>query len=423
MGSGLGFAKIVPGTACDNFFLMIEVIGKDLFEIEYLGLAVNDRQHIETGIVLKRRILVKLVHHDTRIGFPLQVDDDPHTGPVRLIAQVRNTFKALVLDKISNTLDQLGLVHLIRDLRNDDPVTVVRKLFHFHVCPNDRAAASCPVSLFDIACAVDSCSGGKIRAFNDLDQFVDICFPIFQHMIINDLDNRIDDFSQVVRGNAGRHTNGDAAGSVHQKVRETSRKDFRFFQGSIKVIGKIDRIFPDIGHHLHRDLGETGFRITHGSSAVTVDRTEVSMSVNQHIAHIEILRHMDHRFIDGGITMGMIFTHGIAHDTGGFTIRTGRIKMQFAHGIEDTALNRFQTVSDIRQRTRDDDTHRIVDIAFPHELLKVDCLDPVMLGIGRKPHAVQFFIQDLIIRRIRCIIISHLYLSFRRFFSRKYRCW
>ena len=64
--------------------------------------------------------------------------------------------------------------------------------------------------------------------------------------------------------------------------------------------------------------------------------------------------------------MGMIFTHDITDDTGGFTVRPVPIVIALVHHMHDAAMNGFQPVTDIRQRPAHDHAHRIIEIGFAH---------------------------------------------------------
>ena len=64
----------------------------------------------------------------------------------------------------------------------------------------------------------------------------------------------------------------------------------------------------------------------------------------------------------------MIFTQNVTDDTGGFTERTVIVITVFVHRIDDPAMHRLQTVTDVRQRTGNDNAHRIVEIRTAHFL-------------------------------------------------------
>ena len=65
------------------------------------------------------------------------------------------------------------------------------------------------------------------------------------------------------------------------------------------------------------------------------------MTVDQHAAHIETLRHTHQRIVDRGIAVGVIFTQAVAHDAGTFAVGLIRRVAQFQHRVEDTALHRL----------------------------------------------------------------------------------
>ena len=100
-------------------------------------------------------------------------------------------------------------------------------------------------------------------------------------------------------------------------------------------------VFIDISQHFHRDLGKPCFRITHGSSAVTIFRTKVAVSVHQRVAGRPVLRHIDQSSVNGGVSVRMVFTHGITNDTCAFPVWLVRSVIQFDHREEDPPLYRF----------------------------------------------------------------------------------
>ena len=227
-------------------------------------------------------------------------------------------------------------------------------------------STSCTVSLFDSSCSKDRCSRREIRSFDDLHDFFDRGLIFIFNLVINDFHNCTDDFSQVVRRNIGCHTYRDTGGSVYQKVRESCRKYGRFFFCLVKVRCKINGIFIDIRCHFHRDLTKSCLGISHCGSAVTVHRTEVTVTVYKNVTGRPVLCHINKGSVNRTVTMWVIFTHGITDDTRAFTVRLVRTVVQLDHRIKNTSLNRFQTVSYIRKRTRSNNTHGIIDIELFH---------------------------------------------------------
>ncbi|MPM11776.1 hypothetical protein SDC9_58127 [bioreactor metagenome] len=83
------------------------------------------------------------------------------------------------------------------------------------------------------------------------------------------------------------------------------------------------------------------------------------MSIDQRIAVTEILGHPHHRFVDGTVTVGMVLTHYIPDDTCGFFVRFIGRNAQFAHAVKDTAMDRLESVTDVRQSPGYDNAHGI----------------------------------------------------------------
>ena len=169
--------------------------------------------------------------------------------------------------------------------------------------------------------------------------------------------------------NAGCHTYGNTFGSVYQQIGDFSRKYGGFFFCLIKVGDKIHHIFIQIGKKCF--LGnflKTGFRITHGRSTVTFDVAEVAVTVDQGLAFFEILSHDNQCIVNGTVTVGMIFTHGITHNTSTFSVRLIITNAQLMHIIEGSALYRLQAVSYIGKCTGDDNAHGIIDERLLHNL-------------------------------------------------------
>ena len=155
--------------------------------------------------------------------------------------------------------------------------------------------------------------------------------------------------------NVGCHTDRNTARSIYQKVRETGRKNGRFFFFSVIVVLHVNGVFLKISEHFHRDLRHTCFGISHCRSTVTIHGAEVAVSVNQYSPHIPWLCHVYKRTVNGRVTVRVIFTHGVTDNTRTFLVRFVRTVIHFIHGEQNSALYRLQSVTNIRKRTCDDD--------------------------------------------------------------------
>ena len=166
-----------------------------------------------------------------------------------------------------------------------------------------------------------------------------------------------------MRRDAGSHTNGDSVCSIYKEVWNTHRKYYRLLLCFIKVRHKVHNVLIQIfQENLLGQLLQTGFCVSHGRCSVSLDGAEVSMSVHQGAAFLEVLCHDYQGIVDGAVPMWMIFTHGISYDTGTFTVRAVVADAQLIHIVKGTALYRLQSVTYIRQRSGNDNAHGVIDI-------------------------------------------------------------
>ena len=101
----------------------------------------------------------------------------------------------------------------------------------------------------------------------------------------------------------------------------------------------------------------------------------VAVAVDHGAAHGEILRHMDQGAVDGGVSVGMVFTKAVAHDTGALAVRLVRGGAQLHHGVQDAALDRLEAVLHAGEGTLQDDVLGVGHHAVVHDVLHVDIQD------------------------------------------------
>ena len=116
----LGLAQLEDRAPRDHLLAVADEDLQGVLEGEQLRPVVDDGQHDDAEGLLHRRQLVELVEHDVRVGVALQLDDDAHAVAVRLVAQVGDAVDPLVVHQLGHALDQARLVHLVRDLLDDD---------------------------------------------------------------------------------------------------------------------------------------------------------------------------------------------------------------------------------------------------------------------------------------------------------------
>ena len=103
-------ASSVLGPAGDDLLLVADVLLDQLSQAERLRHAVDQRDHVDAEGLLQCGPLVELIEDDLRrVAAPLQLDHEPHSGPVRLVAEVGDAGDLLVADEVGDLGDQTAL--------------------------------------------------------------------------------------------------------------------------------------------------------------------------------------------------------------------------------------------------------------------------------------------------------------------------
>ena len=172
--------------------------------------------------------------------------------------------------------------------------------------------------------------------------------------------NAVDDFLQVVRRNVGCHSNRDPGGAVDEKIWKRRRKNSRFGPGLVVIGDEIDGVLVHVHHERSAEMGHARFGVTHGRGRVAFDRSEVALAIDKSFAHRPWLRHVHERRINYRFAVRMIITARIAAYFRALAVLSSWKERQIVHRIENAALRWLQSVTRIRQRTRDDYGHRVI---------------------------------------------------------------
>ena len=237
------------------------------------------------------------------------------------------------------------------------------------ICVRARTCSAAATGLVggdDFLGAVDQAGGRKIRPGNDLHQLRERDVRVFDQR-----DAGADDLAEVVRRNVGRHADRNAGGAVDQQIRNARRQDRRLAFRFVVIRREIDRFLVDIGQQLRRQLRHAHFGVAHRRGRIAVDRAEISLTVDQHVAHREWLRHAHDGVVDRGVAVRMVLADDIADDARGFLIRLVPVVAQLAHGVQHAPVHRLQAVAHVGQRTADDYAHGVIEIGFAHLVFEI----------------------------------------------------
>ena len=274
-----------------------------------------------------------------------------------------------LIDQVGDALDQARLIHLIRNLGDDDRLLVLGDVLDGGARAHHETAAAGTVRLKDSGAAVNDTRGWKVGSLHEFQNFRQL-----RRGIIHQRDRGIDNLSQVVRRNLGSHTNGDAIGSIHQQVRITRRQHRGLRFGAVVVGIKIDRFFIEILQQRGRNARQTSFGISIRRRRVAIHRAKVSLPIHQRRAHGKRLRQPHQRIIDSQIPVRMVLAHHFADDAGALARGASGSQPHLLHRVQNAAMHRLQSVANVRQSTADNHRQRIVEIRPLHLVFNVDGL-------------------------------------------------
>ena len=101
--------------------------------------------------------------------------------------------------------------------------------------------------------------------------------------MVDQMDGGFAHFDKIVRRHVRRHTDGNAAGSIHEKIGHFARQVRRLFPLLIVVWNEIDGFLVDV---LQQGLGErchAGLRVPHRGWRIAIDRAEVSLAIHKRV--------------------------------------------------------------------------------------------------------------------------------------------
>ena len=356
-------AKKIDGPSCHHFLAEVAEGGDHVLQPHLFGAAAVHRQHVDREAGLQACVPEQLVQHHIAGGITAHLDHDPHACAVGFVADVGNALDGFLAHQFADPLEKLRLVHLIGNFRDDDGLAVLAVGDDFGAGAHHYRAAPGRVGIADSGASHDQGAGREIGPGDDLDQLLD------RDRGIADIGfARRDYFARIMRGNVGRHADGDAVRAIDQQVRIFGGKNRRLELGLVVVLGEIDSFLVDVTKQAFRRPCQPGFGVAHRRRRIAVNRAEIALPVDKRQAHREILGHADHGLIDRAVAMRVIVTHDITNDPRGFARRLRPVVIALHHRVENAAMDGFQAVAHIGKRPRHDHAHRVIEIGFAHLL-------------------------------------------------------
>ena len=157
-------------------------------------------------------------------------------------------------------------------------------------------------------------------------------------------------------------------------------------------------------------VGHLGFGVPRGGRAVVARRTEVALSQRQRVAHGPVLDQADQGVVDGGVAVGVVLAHDLAHHAGALVERTVRAVAAVEHRVQDAAVDGLESVAHVRQGTAHNNGHRVVEVGALHFRLQVHLLHAVDQHV-----AFKYGFREIggFRRVLGCLVTHRLYFPFQ----------
>ena len=264
MGALLAFVEVIPGSPGDDIDLMLQELLQHLLQVQHLGLAVHDAEHVHAEGILQLGMLIELVQDHIGIHILPELDVDLRIGALAGgIVDIGNAVDLLLLHQISNLLNHAGAIHQIGQLLHHNAVLAVLHGLNFTHGPHLHLAAAGAIGLLDASSAENLGACGEIRSLDNAEKLLHGGFPVL-YAVFNDAVHGLHHLTKVVGRDIGGHTDGNAGGAVHQKVREAGRQ----YGGLIVLVGEvgleIHGILVDAVQHLRCEPGHLRLGVSHG---------------------------------------------------------------------------------------------------------------------------------------------------------------
>ncbi len=179
-----GLSEFVPGASHHNVFSVHEVVPKQRLQCQDLGPSVYQGQQDASKTCLKTRMLEQLVQNHLGLNVSPDLYDDPEPLVlVALVAKVGHSLDFLVPHQIRNGLDKSRLVHLVRNLVDNDGLFAVLLFLNPRAGPESKDAPAGRVEGLNGVVADDKGSCREVGPLDMLHQLLDRRIgPVDQHV-------------------------------------------------------------------------------------------------------------------------------------------------------------------------------------------------------------------------------------------------
>src|ERR1017187_10595041 len=142
-----------------------------LIETQLPRLPVEHREEDHGEAFLHGGVLVELVEHNPGLSAPLQLDYDPHSVAIALVAHVADVIHDLVVYELGDALDEPGLIDLVGNFGDDDRLAFLGDVFKRSARAHEEPPAPTFVSGWNAGLAVEKSARREVRSLHVLEHF------------------------------------------------------------------------------------------------------------------------------------------------------------------------------------------------------------------------------------------------------------
>jgi hypothetical protein len=341
VGAVLRLAQAELGAARDDIAAVLDVALDQLLDVHLLRPLAVEGEERDAERRLQGRLLEELVDDDLGLLAALQLDDDAGVL-VGLVAQVADPVQLLLAHELGDARDQVGSVHVVGDLGDDDLLHAALHLLGVGLAADADDALARPQVAEDGLAPGDDAARREIRALHDVAELVH-----GDGRPVEDGAGRVDDLAQVVGRDVRRHADRDAGRAVHQQVRQRGGEDRRLGRRLLVVGGEVDRVLLDVLQELLGGGVQPALGVAVGGRRVAVDGAEVALRVDEGVAHDPGLGQAHQGVVHGRVAVGMVVLQHLADHAGALV--EGPVVEQALpeHRVEDPPLDRLQAVAGV----------------------------------------------------------------------------
>ena len=170
------------------------------------------------------------------------------------------------------------------------------------------------------------------------------------------------------------HAHGNAGCAVEEQQRSLGGENGGLLKGVVKVQGHVHGVLVHVPEHVFGHFLKLGLRVTHGCGRVTVYGAEVSLALHKGVTLVPVLAQTHHCIIYAGVSVRVILTHDLTHDTGTLLGLAAEAQAHVVHAEQNAALNGFETVTGVRKGTGYNYGHGVVYVCGAHLMVYLHLL-------------------------------------------------